>query len=46
MALSQYRVPSSLDEVFYIPEFITEREEEYLLRKVGRVPRVLPQATK
>jgi len=32
--LSRFIVPSPIDEVFYIPEFITEEEEEYLTRKV------------
>ncbi|KAF8509465.1 hypothetical protein BU17DRAFT_98905 [Hysterangium stoloniferum] len=32
--LSRFIVPSPIDEVFYIPEFITEEEEEYLTRKI------------
>lgn len=34
--LEQYRVPCA-PEVYYIPDFVTEHEEEYLLRKV-RLP--------
>ncbi len=32
--LEQHRVPCGLDEVFYIPEFVTADEEAYLVRKV------------
>jgi alkylated DNA repair protein alkB homolog 6 len=35
MDLNQFRVPGS-QEAFYIPNFITEDEEEYLIRKVSR----------
>ncbi|KIJ41132.1 hypothetical protein M422DRAFT_75676 [Sphaerobolus stellatus SS14] len=35
MDIKQHRVPSSLEEVFYIPEFVSEAEEEYLLRKIN-----------
>ncbi|GJJ14023.1 hypothetical protein Clacol_008280 [Clathrus columnatus] len=31
--LKSFRVPSDVDEAFYIPNFITPEEEEYLLRK-------------
>jgi len=32
-SLEQYRV-SGVPEVFYVPDFVTEQEEEYLMRKV------------
>ncbi|EJD43638.1 hypothetical protein AURDEDRAFT_145442 [Auricularia subglabra TFB-10046 SS5] len=35
--LEQYRVPC-VPEVFYIPDFITEYEEEFLLRKIQEAP--------
>ncbi|KZV84626.1 hypothetical protein EXIGLDRAFT_623991 [Exidia glandulosa HHB12029] len=35
--LEQYRVPC-VPEVYYIPDFITEHEEEYLLRKAPPQP--------
>lgn len=36
--LETFRVPSDVDEAFYIPNFITLEEEEYLLRKVTPKP--------
>lgn len=33
MDLTQYKVDGT-DAVYYIPEFVTEDEEEYLIRKV------------
>ncbi|KAH7103695.1 hypothetical protein BKA62DRAFT_742451 [Auriculariales sp. MPI-PUGE-AT-0066] len=35
--LDKYRVPG-LPEVFYIPDFLTEHEEEFLLRKINDAP--------
>lgn len=35
MDLEQYRIQSDLEAAYYIPEFITEAEEEYILRKVN-----------
>ncbi|KAH0580022.1 hypothetical protein H2248_002837 [Termitomyces sp. 'cryptogamus'] len=35
--LSRYRVPGSY-ETFYIPDFITVDEEQYLLRKIAETP--------
>jgi hypothetical protein len=40
MDIKQFTIPDS-DEVVYIPNFVTEEEESYLLRKVGRVPLTL-----
>ncbi|KAI0041661.1 hypothetical protein FA95DRAFT_1584663 [Auriscalpium vulgare] len=37
MDFSRYSVPGS-DETFYIPDFITKDEEEYLIRKIGETP--------
>lgn len=33
---------SGLGEIYYVPEFVSESEEEYLLRKVGRAQAILP----
>ncbi|KAJ7574020.1 hypothetical protein C8J56DRAFT_980513 [Mycena floridula] len=35
--LSCYRIPGS-NEAFYIPEFVTHSEEEYLIRKINESP--------
>ncbi|KZV81269.1 hypothetical protein EXIGLDRAFT_742614 [Exidia glandulosa HHB12029] len=35
--LEQYRI-SCVPEVYYIPDFITEHDEEYLLRKIHEAP--------
>lgn len=35
--LSNQVVPTSNPKVFYIPEFITASEEDFLLRKVGQI---------
>jgi hypothetical protein len=34
MDIQRFTIPDS-DEVVYIPNFVTEEEESYLLRKVG-----------
>ena len=34
MDLAKYKIPGS-QEAFYIPDFVTEEEEHYLVRKVS-----------
>ena len=41
MDLSEYRVPGS-DCAYYIPDFVSEEEEEYLVRKVCSTSACLP----
>jgi hypothetical protein len=37
MDLSSFRVPCDIEDAFYIPEFVSREEEEYLQRKVREV---------
>ncbi|CAD5118476.1 DgyrCDS7178 [Dimorphilus gyrociliatus] len=38
-SLEEFRLKSAPDTIYYIPNFISEDEEEFLLRKVNNVPK-------
>ncbi|KAF8322762.1 uncharacterized protein EI90DRAFT_2977629 [Cantharellus anzutake] len=38
-AIEEHRVPCSVNAAYYVPNFISAEEEEYLLRKISETPR-------